>query len=140
MEKTAMKKPIKIDEENRPAILEAFKLENGRATANTLSGAEAFRLAIEAEQELEKRGIPLSKRKGAQAIFSPSGPANAYQYSMLTTFFEIERNSQGWRLMSVRKVTTRPRSTGGMGLIITREQANIITKKALEGLHVAQYA
>jgi hypothetical protein len=137
MDRTVMKKPIKIIEENRPKIDEAFDDANGRADANTLTGSAAYSIAKDAETELEDRGLPVSRRAGAKATYTPAGPPLSYKYSMTTTTFEIERNSSGWRLTNVEKTKVYPRSAGGMTLTITREQADIVMQKALKGLRIA---
>lgn len=133
-----MRRPIRIIKDNHDKITEAFDDANGSACANTLTGGAAYSVAQDAEQELADRGLPASKRKGAKATYTPSGPPRSYKYSMTTTTFEIERNSNGWRLMSVEKTKVYPRSVGGLTLTITREHANIIAKKALSGLRIAE--
>lgn len=132
-----MRRPIRITEDNRDKVDEAFDDANGRADANTLTGSAAYSIAKDAEKELEDRGLPVSRRAGAKATYTPAGPPRSYKYSMTTTTFEIERNSNGWRLMAVEKTKVYPRFAGGMNLTITREQADIVMQQALKGLRIA---
>ncbi|MEQ8956555.1 MAG: hypothetical protein RLP02_01320, partial [Coleofasciculus sp. C2-GNP5-27] len=86
-----MRRPIRITEDNRDKIAEAFDDANGSACANTLKGSAAYSVAQDAEQELADRGLPVSKRAGVKATYTPSGPPRSYKYSMITTTLEIER-------------------------------------------------
>ncbi|TBG52640.1 hypothetical protein [Rhizobium leguminosarum] len=128
---------IKLTDENRDKVETAFNQANGRAQANTLRAFVAYEVAKEAEQMLEARGIPKSRRKGAAAFYSPSGPARAYKYAMTTTCLRIERGAEGWHLVDVTRIGIRAGHNGGTRLIITKPQVEIITKQALDGLIIA---
>lgn len=129
-------KKIVLIEANLEQVDAAFDEANGKAKASVLCGKSAFTASHEAEAKLADRGIPKSKRKGARAHYVPSGPALAYRYPMRTTAFVIERGAKCWHLVSVSAVNVRPRTAGGLSLSITADQAEIVKKNALHGLHV----
>ncbi|RVH69240.1 hypothetical protein CN198_14370 [Sinorhizobium meliloti] len=131
---------IAIIEQNRDKIEAAFEAANGKARANTLRAYAAYEVAKEAERLLEARGIPKSHRKGAEAFYTPCGPAKAYRYSMTTTSIRMERGAAGWHLVDVNRVGIWAGHSGGTQLIVTEKQAEIITKAALSGLHVKKAA
>ncbi len=133
-------KKIQITETKRQQINAAFTEANGRAKANTLRGGDAFEMADRAERQLEARGLPKSKRKGAIASYFPSGPSASYDYRMKSTAFTIVRGTEGWALASVEKIDVYPKTKGGLKLTITQEQAAYITAHALDGLTVKRAA
>ena len=102
-------KPIKIYPWNYPAIQAELDRVNGSAKAFTInSPADLQFVADEAEKRLAL--LPKADRAGAQADYTPAGPAcRAYKYGAVSTKIMIERRSVAWYLIAVTRVTAHAR-------------------------------
>jgi hypothetical protein len=96
-------KPIKVCEANLPKIQALLDAANGRATEHVISEAWAVPTII-ARFESELRDLLPSKAlfAGARAAYR-SGQAlpNAYKFSRLVTYMELERRATGWYITTL---------------------------------------
>lgn len=132
------------DEKDRiwAALVDAFRAANGRASAFALDHDAAIARAIEAERDLEKRGVPVALRAGCEAWESSAGPdARAYKYDAAGTRYGLRRDSKGnWALISVERITVAPCQRGKRWLVATPAARDAIVRKALDGVEVAESA
>lgn len=125
-----------------PALVDAFRAVNGRASAFALDHDAAIARAIEAERDLEKRGVPVALRAGCEAWAASAGPeARAYEYGAVGTRYGLRRDSKGnWALISVERITVGPCQRGKTWLVATAAARDAIVRKALAGVEVAESA
>ena len=126
------------DERDRiwPALVEAFRAANGKASAFALDHDAAIARAIAAERDLEKRGVPVALRAGCEVWEASAGPdAAAYRYDAVGTRFGLRRDSKGgWALISVERISVRPRQRGCVALRVTAAARDAIIRRALDGV------
>lgn len=132
------------DEKDRiwAPLVDAFRAVNGRASAFALDHDAAIARAIEAERDLEKRGVPVALRAGCEAWESSAGPdARAYKYAAAGTRYGLRRDSKGnWSLISVERISVRPCQRGKTWLVATPAARDAIIRRALDGVEAAQGA
>lgn len=116
-------KSIKVTDNNLPKIQARLDAVNGRATEHVISEAWAIPTII-GRFELELRDLLPNRAlfAGARAIYR-SGQAlpNAYKFSRLVTYMELERRATGWFITNLEarheyRQAFKPR------LILTAEQ------------------
>lgn len=100
---------IVIKRENALRINEALKKVNGRAKAHTITTACAVeKLSQRVEQAYAKRGVTKKSLQGAQIVFTPGGPGEAYAKAgqqVITTSLILERGSTHWALVKIERET-----------------------------------
>jgi hypothetical protein len=124
-------KSIKITTENLVPIQIALNAANGNSKAHTLCrSAEVLDVADDAERRLTALvGVKKYMAGGKATYRSGEALPNAYKYPRHTTRLSLERRPSGWYLTDV--VTfSEWRSAGGLSLSLTREQDEIVIKKA----------
>lgn len=132
------------DEKDRiwAPLVDAFRAVNGRASAFALDHDAAIARAIEAERDLEKRGVPAALRAGCEAWGSSAGPdARAYKYDGVGTRYGLRRDTKGnWALISVERIAVSPSQRGKGWLVATPAARDAIVRRALDGVEVAESA
>jgi len=124
-----MKIKIKITEANRHAINILLGEINGKSLAHTASAQNIFDLAELMELRLEKFGIAKKDRAGAKASGMSGGNVpNAYKYSRIVNWYEIERKSSDWFLVVAIKDTNYGNASKDK-LILTPAQRDIAVSK-----------
>ncbi len=104
---------LKVNINNRPAIIEAIKVAEGRATARTISPEDLSAMINDAEKKLRALKIPKYLWKGCKVTRHPPRVANSYQYRAEGTTATLTRGSKDWYLTSIHRTTTGSESHGG---------------------------
>jgi hypothetical protein len=127
---------IKIDIKNNTAINTALDKVNGKANSFTISsGSEVVKISEAAEKRLAM--LPKAERKGAKAMFRPSGPnARSYGYNAKSTRVYMERGASGWFLTNIQPDSVSPKQPEMMHIEITPEQSAEIQRRAIANFHV----
>jgi len=131
-------KPIKIYPWNYPAIQAELDRVNGNARAFTITSPSDLQfVADEAEKRLAL--LPKADRAGAQADYTPAGPAaRAYKYGAVSTSITIERRSVAWYFMAVARVTVYARDPARLSVAITPAQACEIQRRCVAGFRITK--
>lgn len=125
---------IEIIRGNEQQLAAALKKANGRATKNTATVADVFRLAERAELQLDIDELPVSHRAGIEATWCGRGPAaKAYGYRMTRTRLTIRRGhrDRGWYLTCPDRAQVYPRQPEKFDIRINCEQRDWIIRHVL---------
>jgi len=135
-----MKLKISDNPTDQARIEDALRSVNGQADRHTYSSAsEILAIAQEAEEKLDRLGLPKKNRAGAVATkTSGSKMPKAYKYSRIATYVKLVRGSQEWFLTFVAKVNVFPDNPGrNLSLTLTQEQDKIVVEIFRKSYHVA---
>ncbi|WP_029408411.1 hypothetical protein [Thiomicrorhabdus sp. Milos-T2] len=114
---------LKVCTENKLAIENALRQENGKAKAHTYNEFyQIKRLAEQAEAMLEELGLPKTYRN--RAIYeSKSGESvpNSYKYSRRATHVKLVRGSKDWFITEI-ELCFLNKDCGKQKLLLTRVQ------------------
>lgn len=131
------KKGIKItDKEAAQAHIDAV---NGKATTHTADYYEAVSATEAAEAMLDAKGIPQSRRAGAEFEYMSAPPsAKKYRAAALCSSFRFRRYAEGWRLMKAEKIARYPGQPVSRVLILSADEIEKmktrVLKEALQGV------
>jgi hypothetical protein len=136
-----MKLKLKISDNpaDQAKIEDALRRVNGRATCHTYSSAsEIIAIAQEAEEKLDRLGLPKKYRAGAVAEkASGSRMPRAYKYRRAATMVEMMRGSRGWYLTYVLRTRILPENRAGhLSLMLTQEQDKLAVESFRKSYHV----
>jgi hypothetical protein len=136
-------KPMKLKISNDPTDLakidEVLRSVNGEASMHTYSSAsEILEIAKEAEEKLDRLGLPKKDRAGAIAEKTSGRKVpSAYGYRRIATYIKMMRGSRDWFLTFVAKVNVFPDNPGrNLSLTLTQEQDRIATENFKKGYQV----
>ena len=117
-------KMIKIAPENKDAISKALRAVNGKSEAHTFTHYhEIERIALEAEQMLERLNITKKDRVGACYIAqSGSELPSGYKYAAQTTSVALKRRASGWYWTEAHRSYLYPRDKPYARLKLTKKQ------------------
>ena len=130
-------KPIKIVDTNHEKIQKALDAANGKASSLTIA---RWKSVVSVAASLEKRLEVLSKadRKGASAVYVPSGPSNAYKYRAISTRLRMSRRATGWFLDAVERTEIYPSQSEIEVITITEAQCAEIQRRSVASFIVAK--
>lgn len=97
---------IKISKTTINKISDALKTGQGKSRARLLDEYDVKKAAADAENNLEKMGLPKAMRKGVKVDFCPFFEkfAGAYKGIPYGTCAEMVRGSKDWFLVGVSRV------------------------------------
>lgn len=122
---------IRITKQNNKKIEEALLATNCSAVSFTL---RSYCEVCMIEERAAKRLCALTQKDqiGAAVTFTPAGPsARAYKYSAVSTRITLVRRASGWFLTNIEKCEVRPKQSENLKIIISEEQAKLISEKTL---------
>lgn len=119
------------------AAIEAdLKAVNGKAKTFTVTTAdEVERVAILAEERLERSGVPASMRVGTTAVYTSEGPGRGYKYKAPVTIVMLVRRKGGWRVTEVKRGSAYgdKNAREHLDLTVSAEVADRIRQNAMRG-------
>ena len=119
---------MKININNKNAIIAAIKEAEGKATSFTLCESDVQQAVKDAERKFYVLGIPKKLWKGCYISMTPELPAKAYKYRPSGTYATIYRYSTAWFVTNISRRQTGTTSGG-------RSRRNIL--KLTEDAHDA---
>jgi len=135
-----MKLKISNNPEDQARIEDVLRSVNGAASSHTYSSAsEILEIAKEAEEKLDRLGLPKKYRAGAVAA-KTSGykMPKAYKYRRIATYVKLVRGSRDWYLTCALKVEIYPDAPDQrLSMTLTQEQDKIVVEAFRKGYHVA---
>jgi len=135
-----MRLKISDNPADQAKIDEVLRNVNGAATCHTYSSAsEILEIAKEAEEKLDRLGLPKKDRAGAIATKTSGGKVlGAYKYHRVATYVKMKRGSRDWFLTFVAKVNVFPDNPErNLSLTLTQEQDKIVVEIFRKSYHVA---
>jgi len=134
-----MKLKISDNPTDQAQIEDVLRGVNGAATSHTYSSAsEILAIAQEAEEKLNRLGLPKKYRAGAVAE-KTSGykMPKAYRYRRIATYVKLVRGSRDWYLTCVLKVEIYPDAPDRLlSMTLTQEQDKIVVDNFRKNYHV----
>jgi len=134
-----MKLKISNNPEDQARIEDVLRSVNGAASSHTYSSAsEILEIAKEAEEKLDRLGLPKKNRAGAFAE-KTSGykMPKAYKYRRLATYVKLARGSRDWYLTCALKVEIYPDAPDRrLSITLTEEQDKIVVDTFRKNYHV----
>lgn len=124
---------LAISPKNKGSIEAALKAVNGRAHEHAFTEFREIREAAErADTELERLGLPMSRRKGAVVRMVSGWPvASSYRNARAGTVIEIQRSGSRWYLTSIQARTLYVKDGGQTTTCLTREQDDYLSARFL---------
>lgn len=94
---------IKIDEKNKQKIEEILKQVQGKASARILKTYEIFKLAAQAEKDLDELKISPSNRIGSEFVYTEGTGCSTKKYSVDATYIRLKRGTKDWFFIEVER-------------------------------------
>ncbi|MBO1024735.1 hypothetical protein IPU75_08395 [Ochrobactrum sp. SD129] len=123
---------LKLDQVDE--IESALEKINGRASSWVIdTHKEVLEAANNAEQQFDAVLLPKTYRVGATATTYGYAPGRGYSYGVASTEIQFRRFADGWRVMSVSRVTLYPSDSRAMKVkvALTAQQAEKIKEITL---------